>query len=433
MRMKRIKSLDSAGVRSICRIVLSFIIGFLIPSAGFGQMSARSLGMANAYTALARGVHAPLWNPANLGLPDNPNFSLSVISLAVGVENNTFSKSFYDKYFTGGDENNEIYWTPEDVDEILSHIPEDGVTLNVGATIRALSFSAGKFAFSMGTSVQSYVQIDKTVLQFPLQGNEINQTYDFSDLDARGIGIGMLSLSYGDLFPSSFADRFTLGGTIHFLYGEFYSNVDYAKFTLMTADYGFEMDGNYELTTALGKMGWGADIGAAAQFDEGWTVSCALGNVLGSIPWTNDVNKSYGIFEGDSITAENTDDALSDSIWSVEAASFSEKLPMVLRLGCAYQEGPVLLTADWVQGFKKGVWATTKPQFSFGTEWKGIGWFPLRAGVTLGGEIGFGTSFGFGLHPGGLALDFGMLSRGFLFPATSKGYVFGFEMGFGLD
>lgn len=433
MSIKGVINLDSAFVQRVCRIVFSLFVCLLIPAAGFGQMTARSLGMANAYTALARGVHAPLWNPANLGLPDNPGFSLSLISLTAGVENNTFSKSFYDKYFTGGDENNEIYWTPEDVLEILGLIPDDGVTLNIGATVRAFSFSAGNFALSMGASVQSYVQIDKTVLELPLQGNEINQTYDFSDMDGRGLGIGMLSFSYGGLVPTNFADRFALGGTVHFYYGGFYSNVDYARFSLKTADYGFDMNGNYELTTAMGKMGWGADVGAAAQFDEGWTVSCALGNILGSIPWTNDVDKAYGIFEGDSITIENTDDALSDSSWSVKTASFSEKLPAVLRLGCAYQEGPVLLTADYIQGFKKGVWATTKPQFSFGTEWKGIKWLPLRAGVTLGGEIGLGTSFGFGLCPGNFVLDFGMLSRGFLFPATSKGYVFGFEMGFGLD
>jgi hypothetical protein len=435
MKMKQWINFDGAFVQRIGQIVFSLFVCFLIPTVGFGQMTARSLGMANAYTALARGVHAPLWNPANLGLPDNPNFSFSLISLAAGVENNTFSKSFYDKYFTGGDENNEVYWTPEDVLEILGLIPEDGVTLNIGATVRTFSFSAGKFALSMGASAQSYVQIDKTVLELPLQGNEMNQTYDFSDPDGKGIIIGGLNLSYGNLIPCGFADRFALGGTVHFFYGGFCSNIDYARFVLKTADDGFEINGNYELnyTYLSDKIGWGADIGAAAQFDQGWTVSCAVGNILGSIPWTRHVNQEYGIFEGDSITIENADDALLDSTWSVEAASFSEKLPTVLRLGCAYQEGPVLLTADYIQGFKKGVWATTKPQFSFGTEWEGIKWLPLRAGVTLGGEIGLGTSFGFGLHPGGLVLDFGMLSRGFLLPTTSKGYVFGFEMGYGLD
>ena len=66
----------------------SFVFVFMLSSSLFGQMHARSLGMANAYTALARGVHAPLWNPANLGLPDNPGFSMNLFSVAAGVDNN---------------------------------------------------------------------------------------------------------------------------------------------------------------------------------------------------------------------------------------------------------------------------------------------------------------------------------------------------------
>lgn len=414
-------------------IFVCLIMICIMPSVVSGQMNARSLGMANAYTGLARGIHAPLWNPANLGLPDNPKFSMSLISLAVGITNNMFSKSMYDEYFTNGDENNEIYWSPDDINEILSRIPDNGMTLNVGATVRALSFSAGKFAFSVGASARSYVQFDKAFLELPLKGNEMNQIYDFSDTDAEGVGVGVVGFSYGHPIPVNFADHFALGGTLHLIYGGAYSNVDQAQFTLKTANDGFEINGNYTFTYALGGIGWGADIGAAAQFQEEWTVSLAIGNVLGSIPWAREVNTEYGVFVGDSITAENTDDVLSDSTWSVEGASFSEKLPTVIRLGCAYQEGSVLLTADWTQGFEKGAWTSTTPQISVGTEWKGVRWLPLRAGIALGGKIGFGTSLGFGLHPGVFVLDFGVLSRGLIFPNISKGYIIGLEMGLELD
>jgi hypothetical protein len=49
--------------------------------------------------------------------------------------------------------------------------------------------------------------------------------------------------------------------------------------------------------------------------------------------------------------------------------------------------------------------------------------------MVLGGRMGFGTSLGLGLRPGGFVFDLGMMSRGFAFPNSSKGYVFGLEFG----
>ncbi len=70
---------------------ISLLLLFSI-SAGpsFGQLTSRALGMGLAYTAVARGAHAPDWNPANLGLPNSPSFSLSFFSIGVGVMNKAF-------------------------------------------------------------------------------------------------------------------------------------------------------------------------------------------------------------------------------------------------------------------------------------------------------------------------------------------------------
>ena len=67
-------------LKETCVLVSLFIL-CCIPAGLYGQMTARGLAMGGAYTALARGVHAPQWNPANLGLPDNPKFSFTFISL----------------------------------------------------------------------------------------------------------------------------------------------------------------------------------------------------------------------------------------------------------------------------------------------------------------------------------------------------------------
>ena len=136
-----------------------------------------------------------------------------------------------------------------------------------------------------------------------------------------------------------------------------------------------------------------------------------------------------GIDVKEAIDDEDIETLFADSSWTVEREAFSAQLPKILRLGCAYQEGNVLLTADYCQGLNKGAWIGTKPQFSFGTEWKGVPWLPLRMGVVMGGRIGFGTSFGFGIRPGGFVLDVGFLNRGFITPKNSKGLIVGFELG----
>ncbi|RKY51960.1 MAG: hypothetical protein DRP89_08420, partial [Candidatus Neomarinimicrobiota bacterium] len=165
------------------RVIVFFFLLCLIPSGLLSQMTARGLGMGGAYTALARGVHAPIWNPANLGLPDNPKFSMTFFSIETGVWNNSLNKGMYDKYFVNGtkDQDGNIVWEQQDVEDILNHIPDDGLGLNAEVFVRTLCFSAGRFALSFGANVGSFVQLDKTLFELPLAGNELNKKYTLNN------------------------------------------------------------------------------------------------------------------------------------------------------------------------------------------------------------------------------------------------------------
>ena len=48
---------------------------------GYGDARPRSMGLAGAYTAMARGVESLYWNPANLALKDSPIWATSRKSL----------------------------------------------------------------------------------------------------------------------------------------------------------------------------------------------------------------------------------------------------------------------------------------------------------------------------------------------------------------
>ena len=65
-------------------LMLSTTLALVAPLAGQvnSTSSPRGLGMGGAYGAVARGVSAGPLNPAMLGLPDNPGFSLALPAVA---------------------------------------------------------------------------------------------------------------------------------------------------------------------------------------------------------------------------------------------------------------------------------------------------------------------------------------------------------------
>jgi hypothetical protein len=437
MRGRNQSSEKTAGSKAGFGFTLIILILFLIPRFLFGQMTVRGMGMGGAYTALARGVHAQVYNPANLGLPDNSKFSMTIFSVEAGAWNNSFTKGMYDQYLT---DENDTEWDENDIEDILNHIPAGGFELNANTSVRMFSFSAGPFAFSLGADAGTFIQLDKATFEFPLSGNELGQTYRFNNMNGQALGVGKASLSLGLPFQMPYVDAFAAGATVHLMYSGVYGTIDNADLSFTTAGYGFDINGEYGLTYAIPadddgnvqtKVGVALDLGVAAQMKQKWTVSLGVSNVLGTLPWLYG-QEFEGFVRTDSLSIldfEDMDDVFEDSSWTMDKAAFTTRLPMILRLGCAYEEGNVLLTADYCQGFSEGAWIGTKPQFAFGTEWRGLSWLPLRMGVVVGGRIGFGTSFGFGFRPGGFVLDVGIMNRGFLTASNSKGLIVGVELG----
>ena len=148
------------GASRFVGVVLFLLICF-IPSAVFSQLTARAIGLGGAYTALARGIHAPAWNPANLGLPDNSKFSFTFFSAGAGVWNNSFTKDMWDEHIYG--DGSGVEWSQQDIEDILSMIPDDGFGLDLATSIRTMSFSAGRFAFSITAQAGSFLQMAKSL------------------------------------------------------------------------------------------------------------------------------------------------------------------------------------------------------------------------------------------------------------------------------
>lgn len=410
------------------------LLGICISTAvSVAQLSSRALGMGLAYTGLARGAHAPDWNPANLGMPNNPSFSFSFLSLGIGVMNNAFSLNTYNTYAT------DECWDKNEVDKLLGYIPEKGVRFAVLADVRVISFSIGPFAYTMGVKGGALGGLDKTLFEIPLQGTKVGKTYTFDNMTANSLATGFFRLSYGRPVQVGFTDTFAIGGSWHYDFGFGYAHVDSNHFSLDIRPYGFDIDGQYALTTALAGRGWGMDLGAVAKFQKNWTVSMGIMNLFGSMKWNKKIEQRYGKVWGDSVGVldftdeeEEDEEVVKDTSWTQKKSAFQKSLPGEFHLGFVYEEGEYSIAMDYVQGFIDQGWVTKTPRFAFGTEWRKVRWLPLRMGVILGGHPGFGTSFGFGIRPGKFVLDVGVINCGFILPNTSKGLLLSLEMGLGL-
>ncbi|HKJ92510.1 MAG TPA: hypothetical protein VJ957_05035, partial [Longimicrobiales bacterium] len=92
-------ALQTIGRRLGGAVLLTALLAMAAPAAAqLGNPSPVSLGMGDNYTALARGLNAPFWNPAGLGMPDNPGFSFAILPLRLGADLSPISTSDLAKY-----------------------------------------------------------------------------------------------------------------------------------------------------------------------------------------------------------------------------------------------------------------------------------------------------------------------------------------------
>ena len=64
-------------MRTLLRTSVLLVGGAVAATAQLPNASPVATGVGGAYTARARGYDAVAWNPANLGMPNNPGFALS--------------------------------------------------------------------------------------------------------------------------------------------------------------------------------------------------------------------------------------------------------------------------------------------------------------------------------------------------------------------
>lgn len=380
------------------------------PAAAQLPMGSRALGMGGAYLPLARGQEAVFLNPANLGLSDNPAWSISLPQLGAGAS--LLGPGFADlsaaRDFDG--------LSGERRAEILAAIPEEGAEVRLEARAPVFSLSNRHFALGVGYGMTGEHSLGKDLVELLFDGYEEGRT-DYS--------VGRTEGSRATYFDVVAAFGRKVGPVSLGVAGHYYragtlmrSRLFEPRFDLAAQD--FEMQ--YVGVHARGGNGYGVDVGAAVQPSRSLTLSAAVANVASRMTWSEALRaRSVTVTRADldnpdalvSLlteyrSGEETVDPAAASLEVVEAArGLYEQayFPAQLRLGAAWR--PVGATDVAVSYEKKltdgrlsGRWEQTASvgvqQRLVGSRWRGIS---LRAGYASDLEESRALSGGLSLGP----------------------------------
>jgi hypothetical protein len=419
------KSQKIMGIVGLCVLILLLSGGL---AWGRGISNARALGMGGSYTALARGIEAPYWNPANLGLSEDNGLTIGLFGVGAGLKNNSFTLADYNKY-------NGQFLTDGDKEYILSSIPADGLRLDAIAEASALNFSFGNFALVSKGYGASSINIDRDPLELIFYGNADVNEVSLDNTYGEGYGMADIAGSYGYSVMRWEGGEFAVGGSLHYLRGFVYQKIVESEGSISTTDTGFVGDAHMSILSSKGGGGFAADLGVAVSFDHTWHFSAAWQNAFSRMSWNKDNEMKIYTFDMQPITAsEFADSVASDSLISssdttVAADAITSDLPSTMKLGLTKEYNQFLFSFDWEQALETRPGTGVNPRIAAGVEYKPLNFLPLRAGMSTGGRQGSLYSFGLGLHFGPYHFDMAVANSGSPWPTNTKGARFALGMG----
>lgn len=451
---------------------------------GYGDTQPRAMGMAGAYTAMARGAEAIYWNPANLALSDGPKMSLPItIGASAILENNSLSIADYNKY-------NGEFIESSDKDDILQSIDRgDGLQFNtdLGLFLPLVSGAVFPLPWNITSAVAVNLRlgmegsVPRDMIELLLYGNEFardrvadgrDPNYDIATWDGEFWGLGVFNWSVAKpwmpwkLMP--YLDEMTVGATVKVL-GGLHSEVLRSDGGVQTRVGGIRTDA-YAVARGAGGFGAGVDLGVAGVTkDRKTTISASLVNLLDYMSWSIETMQDCVFVSGrrirvTSFTGKANFDEVFDNprevktvdpqtgqtrvdtvlrdevdaaVWEdgnpifhkeIEIDSYTKSLPGMLRFGVAHKPIPRLTVAvNYDQAFSSGYGISTTPRVSVGTEYRLVDWFPVRFGLSGGGRAGRSAAVGFAFGPFTVKrfrmtlMETSVVNRGGFFPGVSQG------------
>ena len=404
--MKRATGLIRAALLAIPAVVA----GAATAAGQLPSASAAALGMGDNYTGFARGFNAAAWNPAGLGMANNPLVSFALLPGRAVVGLDPVSMADLKEY--------DGQLVPADVRERwLKEITAEGNEQGTaGADITFLSASVGRVALQVGTSGRAAGTLGPGISELILFGNAgrtgqpVDVTLEGSSFDVAVTTTG--AISYGQPLIRTPDRSLAIGATLKYTFGNMvFTGEDQGgvvradplevrlQFPAIVSDTVFVID---KLDNGHGV---GLDLGAMYQTGP-WSLGLAAKNVFNSFKWDE---SSLFFRPGEAVF--NTNESESDfdpQPYSQAPTGLRDRVDRLvgqpeIAAGLAFQPNRrVLLTADVRRYLDEAPVGESKSHMGAGAELRPLSWLPLR----VGGAILPGGS----LLSGGVGLEFGVMN-----------------------
>ncbi|MBI4540696.1 MAG: hypothetical protein HY704_14440 [Gemmatimonadetes bacterium] len=387
-------------------VAVAWPLAAQLPSA-----SASALGVADNFTARARGYNAVAWNPAGLGLQDNPGFSLALLPVRgiAGLDPITLSDL--------KDYENQV--VPNDVkEEWLQRITQEGRQKgSVGADVTGLALNIGRLGFQASTTVRGNVDMAPDGAEAMLFGNagRTGQPKDlgFGGSELEVAATSTLAVSLGIPLSTqgegASAQTFAMGVTLKQVIGHFVARgedqgsaitddplrID-VKFPVVHTDTDNGMNNG---------SGIGVDVGAVWRRGS-WTLAGVVKNVVNTFEW-DEAKLVYrpgrAFFDRDTSSSNFDERPFAEAPQSLKDAVSDLKYKPALAVAVALRPRSALtVSADFRQQLGDGITLEPKTHAGVGVELRPIPILPLRAGVSA---VTGGVEFA-----GGVGLELGVLN-----------------------
>lgn len=405
------------------------------PLAAQAPLTPRSLGMAGAYTATARGNEALFFNPANLGLASNPRWSVAFPQvIATGTIVGPGVGDFWDmRDYNGLDQSRR--------DALLAAIPAEGGELGFQARAPLFSLQSGGFGLAVAFVSTGDHTVGRDLADLLLNGYEEERVdYRVGNTSGRIASYTDVAAGYGRT-----VGPLSVGVTAHYYRGSSVTRTRLFEPRYDLAANDLEVD--YVGVTSPGGSGYGVDVGVAYQPSPTLTLSAAVANAFSRMTWSTDLRVRQSTlrkadFDDSDVMdllrrydrSERDFDASGEPLAVRQTASgllAGEKFPATLRAGLGWKpaqgtELGVALSNNLTEGRLSGGWDRS---FGLGVQQK-IPLMTVRAGYSTNLESGddAGSLLSGGLSLGIVDLGLGRYSDGAYAGGAREGWVFSFGL-----
>ena len=397
--------------RAVAALILSLALGAAsFPGAASGQLPSAgtaALGTANNYTALARGFTAIALNPAGLGMPGNPGFSLTLFTLQAQAGLNAISVGDIAAF----DEMKIPAATKEEW--LQSVIGEGALTARGGFSLTELALSTGPVGLQISTVGEVNASLGPDAVELALFGNA-GRTGTPRDMTLAGTsGDAWLATTLAVAIeiplppPASQGGSLAAGATLKYTVGHVVAAVRNEGSVITANPIGIDLTLPSiapDSFTANNGTGMGLDLGVSWEGST-WALSAAVQNVFHTFQWTLDENayRPGTVFANSDSTSTDFDAApVANAPASLRNELLAQSFGTALNLGAAYRHSDRLtLTADLRADGGDALVIGEGSHIGVGVEFRPLPFLPLRGGLSRisGGAVHFAAGLGLQLGP----------------------------------